>query len=337
MANKRPRISIGLPTRNSARFLGARLDSIFNQTFTDWELVVVDGHSTDGTWERVQEIAAVDPRVRVEQAMPEGIYPAFNRCVDLSSGDLVYIATSDDTMAPDCLAKMEAALAENVDCDIAHCPMKVIGPDGGDGIDWWSGTSMFARSSGEWLSRKHKRSAPYDGLLCLLGDNIYSSVTQLLIRRCLFEKIGGYRSDWGSVGDFHWNLRAGLVASSVHVPDTWASWRMHDDQATAAVRLGSAEHRGKIDGMISDVLCGAAADVPRRLADRAENLRIFLRRFNDSDGGAARKIYAFEEALRGSRPAWEYFLSWLPGRGSWPRHAPASVRGWMAEAIVPLS
>jgi glycosyltransferase involved in cell wall biosynthesis len=57
-----PAISICLPNLNNRRFLAERLETIFRQTFTDWELVVVDNHSEDGAWHFFQEQAARMPR-----------------------------------------------------------------------------------------------------------------------------------------------------------------------------------------------------------------------------------------------------------------------------------
>src|SRR5687768_823778 len=111
-----PLVSIGLPTLNSQRFLAPRMESIMRQTLTDWELVGIDGHSTDGTFEVLQELERNDPRVRVSQEPKDGIYPNFNRCAERARGKYVYIATSDDTMADDCLEKLVAALEANPDC-----------------------------------------------------------------------------------------------------------------------------------------------------------------------------------------------------------------------------
>ena len=261
-----PRVSICLPNLNNRAYLEERIETIVAQTLADWELVICDNYSDDGAWEFFQEFAKRDSRVRISQEPREGMYANWNNCVRKARGEFVYVATSDDTMAPDCMEKMVKALDENPDCDLAHCPMKVIDQHGNPGRDWWSVSSLFAKSSRRFMNSRHKRIAPYDGILCLLGDNIYSSVTQLLIRRSLYEKVGLYKADWGSLGDFHWNLRAGLAASAVHVPDTWGGWRMHPSQATAAVGLNSPEHQAKIDAMIDDVL--AAVD---RYVDPSEH------------------------------------------------------------------
>ena len=115
-------------------------------------------------------------------------------------------------MAPDCLSKMVQALEAHPDCDLAHCPLKMITETGGDAFDWWSKGSIFARSSGELFDRMHTRAAPYDGLLHLTGESVYVSITQLLIRRSLFDRIGLFEPRWGSVGDFNWCMRASLAA-----------------------------------------------------------------------------------------------------------------------------
>jgi hypothetical protein len=63
-----------------------------------------------------------------------------------------------------------------------------------------------------------------------------------------------FESMWGSAGDFNWNMRATLVANTVHVPDTWGGWRVHALQATAGACIGSAEHAAKIDAMIEHAI-----------------------------------------------------------------------------------
>jgi succinoglycan biosynthesis protein ExoO len=88
----------------------------------DWELLVYDSYSDDGAWEFIQQRAAWDNRIRVTQGPREGPYPAWNRCLCETKAEFVYIATSDDTMAADCLEKMVVALERYRDCDLAHCP-----------------------------------------------------------------------------------------------------------------------------------------------------------------------------------------------------------------------
>src|SRR6185436_8243728 len=118
-----PLVSICVPTLNSLSFLKERFDSIFQQPFQDWELFVYDSYSDDGSWEFIQKVAAGEKRIRTMQGPRKGPYPAWNECLRQTRGELVYIATSDDSMAPDFLEKMAGALEEHSDCEIAHCPL----------------------------------------------------------------------------------------------------------------------------------------------------------------------------------------------------------------------
>jgi len=251
-----PRVSICVPNLNTRPFLPERFRTIFEQTFTDWELLVYDSYSTDGAWEYILEVAGREPRVRAWQGPREGTPGSWNPCIRAARGEYVYIATSDDTMALDCVEKLAAALDANPDCDIAHCALRPIDEHGRELMamsSWWR-NAVFAESSGSLFAQPHARRAPFDGLLHLLGGSVYISITQLLIRRSLFDRIGYFESTWGSVGDFNWNMRATLLANTVHVPDTWGGWRLHSTQATAGVKLDSAEHAVKIDSMIDHAI-----------------------------------------------------------------------------------
>ncbi|MBC7980186.1 MAG: glycosyltransferase [Armatimonadetes bacterium] len=343
---KAPRVSICLPNLNNFPYLAERVATIEAQTLTDWELVICDNHSDDGAWEFFQDLAKRDSRVQISQEPREGMYANWNNCVRKARGEFVYVATSDDTMAADCLEKMVKALDENPDCDLAHCPMKVIDQHGAPGRDWWTASSHFTKSSGDFLKQRHKRMAPFDGILCLLGDNIYSSVTQLLIRRSLFEKVGLYKADWGSLGDFHWNLRAGLAASAVHVPDTWGGWRMHPSQATANVGLNSPEHQAKIDAMIDDVLSDVERYVGKGnergkfedLEMRAREIRLHLREHSRLKNGVERRMFLFWGALLGKRAARQHLASLVSGGKRWPKGAPGAVSSWFEDAVlIPLA
>ena len=252
-----PRVSICVPNLNTRPFLPERFETIHAQSFRDWELLIYDSYSTDGAWEYISDVAAGEPRARAWQGPRAGTPGSWSPCIRAARGDYVYIATSDDTMPPDCLKKLVAALDAHPQCDIAHCALEPIDEQGRrvESIrDWWRNRSMFADSSGELLTRQHIRRAPFDGLLHLLGGSVYVSVTQLLIRRSLFDRIGYFESTWGSIGDFNWSMRAGLVANTVHVPDTWGGWRVHSSQATAAVNLESVEHAQRVDRMIDDAI-----------------------------------------------------------------------------------
>jgi hypothetical protein len=245
-------------------------------------------------------------------------------------------------MAPDCLEKMVAALKAHPECDLAHCNLKIIGQSGEETDDWWTKTSLFFLSSKELIEREHIRKAPFDGLLHLCGQNVYISITQLLIRRSLFDRIGLFDGRWGSVGDFNWCMRAALVANTVHVPGTWGGWRVHPAQATAAANLLSAEHGRKVEEMISDAIARAAQDpsppVPAAMlqawARESEDLRQFSRDLQLSSSPIKRKALILSSLARGSRAAWDHSRARWRGSQRWHESAHEMVRDWLDKAGV---
>lgn len=100
------KVSIIIPAFNRADLIGETLDSIINQTYTNWECIVVDDGSTDNTVEVVSEYQKKDKRIKLHPR-PETKNKGANSCrnygLDLSSGDYIQFFDSDDIMKPTCL------------------------------------------------------------------------------------------------------------------------------------------------------------------------------------------------------------------------------------------
>ncbi len=274
-----PKVSILLPNLNTRRFLAERIDSILAQTFQDWEVVVVDGFSTDGAWELIQEYAAREPRMRLFQSPPEGIYVAWNECIGHATGDYVYIATSDDTMEPDCIARLAAALDAHPECGLAHCCLTYIDeesrPIKGGPWDYWASVRYF----GGLMKREHTRPPGHDAILACAIKTPYASITELLIRRSLFERAGLFETRWGSFCDLEWQMRATLVTSTVHVPEYLATWRIHSGQASQKERFLAAVR----DGWLLEMFDSAVRFSRRVGMPVAEGLPRRLRRFYEAE------------------------------------------------------
>lgn len=342
-----PLVSICVPNLNTLPFLPERFETIFNQSYHNWELLVYDSYSTDGAWEYITQLAAREPRAQIWQGPREGTPGSWTPCIQQARGDYIYVATSDDTMPPDCLEKLVAALEAHPDCDIAHCRLRMIDEQGHDTeSEWWPTESTFARSSGKLLQRPHIRRAPYDGLLHLFDSSVYVSVTQLLIRRSLFNRIGLFKSQWGSIGDYNWNMRAGLAANTIHVPGTWGGWRVHSNQATAGAAIGSLEHSDKLRRMIDDAIASSENTLAPQFLNplrRTRKLGEFVREIERLSNPLQRRIFIIRSLLAGSAAARTYIWSkaGLFGVNPWPQAAVDLVRKWlqdagMAEVLVPL-
>ncbi len=234
-----PKVTICLPNLNQGPFIEARMNSIVEQTFKDWECVAFDNCSVDGSWEVIQDYAARDGRITALQAPPEGMYANWNNCIRAAKGEFIYIATSDDTMSLDCLEKMVAALDANPGCDVCQCGLQMIDKEGAPmtgengGLCW----EKLANASfyGDQLKYPHIRKAPYDGLVALAYGTAWTSMTQVLVRRTLFDKVGLFPTEWNAVGDAAWQMKAGLAADVCYIPEKLATWRYYEGQGSGAV------------------------------------------------------------------------------------------------------
>jgi glycosyltransferase involved in cell wall biosynthesis len=304
----------------------------------DWELLVYDSYSDDGAWELIRDLGLKENRMRIFQGPREGPYPAWNECLRRAKAEFVYIATSDDTMAFDCLEKMLNALERHPDCDLAHCPLVFLDKAGAPVAEQsWPECTVFGHGIGPMVNRPHVRRAPYDGLLQLTGQHVYLSITQLLIRRSLFSQIGYFPFKWGTISDFNWEMKAGLVANSVHVPDTWASWRLHDSQASASIDVYSPDRDCKIDEMIRDAIdtCepylapAVLSGLRSRWLDMSSDMRSYYANLRHRRSTRGRRLFQLGQVFGGSAAAHSQLIGALFGRKKWGETAPTAIRLWL--------
>lgn len=105
-----PLISIVMPVYNSQQFLAEAIESVIAQTYTNWELLVVDNGSTDDSRRIAQSFADADPRIHTLVKDDEkGVAPARRHAIDQARADWIAFLDSDDLWTPD---KLEIQLAE---------------------------------------------------------------------------------------------------------------------------------------------------------------------------------------------------------------------------------
>ncbi|MFF9850214.1 glycosyltransferase family 2 protein [Streptomyces litmocidini] len=127
----RPRLTIGLPVYNGEEYLAESLDALLGQTYEDFELVISDNASTDGTRDICRKYAARDSRVRYHR-LPRniGATPNHNRLFAECRTELFKWASHDDLYARDLLRRCVEALDERPEVILAHADQAVIDADG---------------------------------------------------------------------------------------------------------------------------------------------------------------------------------------------------------------
>src|SRR5690348_12920169 len=129
-----PKVSVIVPNYNHARFLRQRIDSILNQTFQDFELILLDDRSTDDSRSVLSSYAS-DPRVRLEfnEKNSGSTYKQWNKGVRLARAEYVWIAESDDYADPHLLERLVRSLDSDPGMVLAFCRSVSVTEDGSVG------------------------------------------------------------------------------------------------------------------------------------------------------------------------------------------------------------
>lgn len=198
-----PFVSVIVPAYNAAAFVGRTLASLCAQSFRDFEVIVVDDGSTDGTAQVVRDMAAHDGRIRLVQQANGGVAAARNRALSEARGPYVANLDSDDLWRPAFLERTVAALAE-------------LGS---------RGAFAFARS--RWIDADDQLLPQADvalpasvGYRDLLLRNPVGNGSAMLMRTDLVRAVGGYDGDlvrnFGQTED--WQLALQLSWRGVVIP-----------------------------------------------------------------------------------------------------------------------
>lgn len=125
-----PLVSVVMPTYNSSKYIREAIDSIIVQTFSNWELLVMDGHSSDGTVEIVKEYEKIDSRIKLVFDEGQGIGAALNQGCSLAQGEYIARMDADDVAMNNRFEVEYNYLIDHIDVDVVSCTAKYIDEDG---------------------------------------------------------------------------------------------------------------------------------------------------------------------------------------------------------------
>jgi glycosyltransferase involved in cell wall biosynthesis len=124
---KNPRVSIGLPVYNGEKYLAQAIQSALGQTYTDFELIISDNASTDGTQAICEQFAARDQRIQYHRLSEnKGAALNFNHVFSLAKGEYFCWLAHDDKLAPDFLQEFVQVLESHPDTVLTYSNVLII-------------------------------------------------------------------------------------------------------------------------------------------------------------------------------------------------------------------
>ncbi|MCR4418630.1 MAG: glycosyltransferase [Clostridia bacterium] len=183
-AGKPPTVSVIIPTYNRAHLVGRAIKSVLNQTYQDFEIIVVDDASRDNTEEVVRSFN--DPRIRyLRHEHNLGGSAARNTGIRAARGEFIAFLDSDDEWLPEKLAYQLAVFSEDHDCGAVYTELVWVSDDG--------------------PARRVGTRAPEGNILKqLLGSNVVGTTSSVVIRRECLERVGLFDETLPSCQD--WDL-----------------------------------------------------------------------------------------------------------------------------------
>ena len=219
-----PLISVLLPVRNTEKYIETALQSLLAQTFSDFEILVVDDASTDYTPRILERLQQQDPRLRIlPNPTPLGISRSCNRAAKEARG--VYLARmdADDIALPDRFAKQVAWMEAHPECVAVGGQTIRIDPDGWP-IDDWK------------MPLQHEEIETW--LLSGRGGGIIHPTA--MIRVEAFRKIGGYDETLDASQDYDLWLKLSENGKLANLPDVVLYYRLHLTSITCSRQLRQA-------------------------------------------------------------------------------------------------
>ena len=186
-------VSVIVPTYNSMQFLGETLDSLKNQTYTSWELVISDDCSSDGTEELVKQFSASVPQPVIFSRNPTnlGLSQNRNNAIELANSNWIALLDSDDLWEPTHLEDL-VRTAQITNSDFIH-----------------SGSIQFDSITGNILRTIAPSSSSINALPFSIFDKTYRiQPSSIFFSSNLFLSVGKFDINLRSVEDFDFYLRS---------------------------------------------------------------------------------------------------------------------------------
>ena len=207
-----PSISVIIPVYNGEKTIKETIKSVLNQTFTDFELIVVDDGSQDSTLEVLDSIK--DSRLKVLSFPNLGVSASRNRGLERATGEFISFLDADDLWTPDKLEAQLKALQENPQADVAY-----------SWSDWIDESGQFLRAGGHITVNGNA----YEKLLV---RDFVESGSNPLIRRQALDEVGGFDQSVTPAEDWDMWLRLAARYQFVTVPYPQILYRISPNSAS---------------------------------------------------------------------------------------------------------
>jgi glycosyltransferase involved in cell wall biosynthesis len=207
-----PLVSVVIPTYNCADYLGDAVESVFRQTYSRVECIVIDDGSTDQTSHILTKLSTRFPSLKTAKKRNGGLSSARNLGLRLCSGDFVSFLDADDVLLPDKIERQVGFLDIHPDVGLVYSDYLIV--------------SENLQPLAAFVAELPRELDPLDAF-CY--RNWFNSLVTL-IRRSLIDKVGDFDEDLVVAEDWDYWIRCAKIAPICYLDGTVALYRQHHSQ-----------------------------------------------------------------------------------------------------------
>ncbi|MBB3188410.1 glycosyltransferase family 2 protein [Microbacter margulisiae] len=221
-----PKVSVIVPNYNHAPFLKQRIDSILDQTYPDFELILLDDCSSDHSQE-ILNTYRHHPKVTqiiFNETNSGSTFRQWEKGIALAKGEYIWIAESDDWAEPEFLSTLTHVLDKQPTAGLAYCDSKIH-------IEGEKATIFAAYKTGKFNSDHWQKDYCWEGNKeierALLWDCTINNASAVLLRKSILETIFPFPYAFRFSGDWYCFLRIAAISSIAYTPQLLSNYRGH--------------------------------------------------------------------------------------------------------------
>ncbi len=217
---KRPTVSVLMPVYNAEKFINEAVESILNQTFSEFEFIIINDGSTDQSEAILKDFQKRDQRVKVISGPNKGYSTRLNEGLGYAKGDYIARMDADDIALPERFAKQVAFLEDHPNYVAVGSRTLLIDEEG-----------LAIMPFSEQTSHEEIDAAHMTGR----GGSI--SHPSVMLRRETLQSVGGYRENMEPAEDLDLFLRLAEIGKLANLPDLLLKYRLHPKSVGHSRRL----------------------------------------------------------------------------------------------------
>jgi glycosyltransferase involved in cell wall biosynthesis len=218
MTTDPPLISVCMPVYNTEAYIAEAVESILNQTYRNFEFIIIDDGSTDQSLSILERYAAQDTRIRLSSKPNAGYVVRLNEMVGATRGELIARMDADDVAMPERFARQLDFLNAHPEVVAVGCRTLAIDSDG-DPI-----AEFCTVQHHEEIDRMHLE-ARHGGVI---------SHPAAMIRADAIRTVGGYRAEYWPTEDMDLWLRLAEIGRLANLPEMLLKYRQHLESTSSA-------------------------------------------------------------------------------------------------------